>query len=204
MYKYKIDRSGEGNRLDQVASLLAALLIEAMCERMHHRSPPVIFRLLIYAAVSSRFAPCRGYPVQFKLPSVRGRALKIRGGAPAVPPAAADRRGGKELIKIGTDLRCARREDGAASPPASYRNALFLSYCTVMAAKCALPVTLALITASPQSSGLVRRSSALHRLLRLGDPFSPDAPSRTASGMLLASTAAISAGKFVLGPVIDR
>jgi len=65
---------------------------------------------------------------------------------------------------------------------------LFLTYLTVMAAKCALPSTLALLTAP--NSGLLHHSTMLSR---------QDVISR----LLALSTVSIATGKLLLGPVID-
>lgn len=65
---------------------------------------------------------------------------------------------------------------------------LFLTYLTVMGAKCALPSTLAMLT-SP-NSGLAHRHALLSR---------QDVMSR----LLALSTVSIAAGKLLLGPVID-
>lgn len=65
---------------------------------------------------------------------------------------------------------------------------LFLTYLTVMGAKCALPSTLAMLTAP--NSGLAHHSAVLSR---------QDVISR----LLALSTVSIAAGKLLLGPVID-
>ena len=65
---------------------------------------------------------------------------------------------------------------------------LFLTYLTVMAAKCALPSTLALLTAT--NSGLLHHNTILSR---------QDVISR----LLALSTVSIATGKLLLGPVID-
>jgi len=64
--------------------------------------------------------------------------------------------------------------------------ALFSTYLTVMGAKCALPSTLSIITSS--DSGL----------------WSSMEPQQLMSIVLTISTGAISVGKFLLGPVIDK
>lgn len=65
---------------------------------------------------------------------------------------------------------------------------LFLTYLTVMGAKCALPSTLAMLTST--NSGLAHRHAVLSR---------QDVISR----LLAFSTLSIAAGKLFLGPVID-
>jgi len=65
---------------------------------------------------------------------------------------------------------------------------LFLTYLTVMAAKCALPSTLALLTAP--NSGLLHHNTILSR---------QDVISR----LLALSTVSIATGKLLLGPIID-
>ena len=65
---------------------------------------------------------------------------------------------------------------------------LFLTYLTVMAAKCALPSTLALLTAT--NSGLLHHNTILSR---------QDVISR----LLALSTVSIATGKLLLGPIID-
>lgn len=64
--------------------------------------------------------------------------------------------------------------------------ALFSTYLTVMGAKCALPSTLSIITSS--NSGLQSSTD----------------PQQLMSVVLTISTGAISLGKFLLGPVIDK
>lgn len=64
--------------------------------------------------------------------------------------------------------------------------ALFSTYLTVMGAKCALPSTLSIITSS--NSGLQSSSD----------------PQQLMSVVLTISTGAISLGKFLLGPIIDK
>jgi len=65
---------------------------------------------------------------------------------------------------------------------------LFATYLTVMAAKCALPSTLAIITSS--NSDLIHQSTKLSR-------------DEVISSLLALSTLSIAAGKIFLGPVID-
>ena len=65
---------------------------------------------------------------------------------------------------------------------------LFITYLTVMAAKCALPSTLAILSST--KSGLIHQSTKLSR---------DDVISR----LLALSTLSIAAGKIFLGPVID-
>ncbi|KAK1747798.1 MFS transporter [Skeletonema marinoi] len=65
---------------------------------------------------------------------------------------------------------------------------LFITYLTVMAAKCALPSTLAILSST--NSGLIHQSTKLSR---------DDVISR----LLALSTLSIAAGKILLGPVID-
>ncbi len=65
---------------------------------------------------------------------------------------------------------------------------LFITYLTVMAAKCALPSTLAILSST--KSGLIHQSAKLSR---------DDVISR----LLALSTLSIAAGKIFLGPIID-
>jgi len=65
---------------------------------------------------------------------------------------------------------------------------LFITYLTVMAAKCALPSTLAILSSA--DSGLIHQSTTLTR-------------DNVISRLLALSTLSIAAGKIFLGPVID-
>ncbi len=65
---------------------------------------------------------------------------------------------------------------------------LFITYLTVMAAKCALPSTLAILSSA--DSGLIHQSTTLSR-------------DNVISRLLALSTLSIAAGKIFLGPVID-
>ena len=79
-------------------------------------------------------------------------------------------------------------DNGNNSQTKTLSASLFLTYLTVMAAKCALPSTLALLTAP--NSGLLHHNTILSR---------QDVISR----LLALSTVSIATGKLLLGPIID-
>lgn len=97
-----------------------------------------------------------------------------------------DLRGGgvkvkSEYVKCDADAHKKKKSWGVSI-------SLFITYLTVMAAKCALPSTLAILTSN--NSDLVHQSATLSR---------DDVISR----LLALSTLSIAAGKIFLGPVID-